>query len=80
MNEIALQIIEVGKLIGKKVLVKRYDSDSNKVYYDNEVPQSFTECDFDYYGYNIIAETIELIDIEYQPKFGKYFLVTFKDL
>ena len=80
MNEIALQIIEIGKLIGKKVFVKRYDSDNGKIYKDNEVPQIFTENDFEYYAYSILAGVIELIDINYQPKFGKYFLVTFKDL
>lgn len=80
MNEIALQIIEVGKLIGKKVFVKRFDSDKGKFYDDNEVPQIFTECDFEYYGYSILCGAIELIDIDYKPKLGKYHLVTFKDL
>ena len=35
MNEIAKQIIEVGKLIGKKVFVKRYDSLNGLYYNDN---------------------------------------------
>lgn len=80
MNEIALQIIEVGKLIGKKVFVKRFDSDNRKLYDENEAPQIFTEYDFEYYGYGILCGTIKLMNIEYKPKFGKYHLVTFKDL
>ena len=80
MNEIAVQIIEIGKLIGKKVFVKRFDNVKGKFYNDNEAPQIFTECDFEYYGYSILCGGIELIDIDYKPQFGKYYLVTFNDL
>lgn len=80
MNEIALQIIEIGKLIGKKVFVRRYDSDTRKYYDDNEVPATFTVDDFENYAYSIYSEVIELIDIVYKTKLGKYYLITFKDL
>jgi hypothetical protein len=78
MNEIALQIIEIGKLIGKKVFVKHYHECT--FYNDNEVPETFTVDDFDFYSYDILCGEIELMDIKYTAKFGRYYLVTFKDL
>ena len=78
MNEIALQIIEIGKLIGKKVFIRHLRE--GKFYNDNEVAEIFSIDDFEYYSYHILCGAIELIDIEYKPKLGKYHLVTFKDL
>ena len=78
MNEIALQIIEIGKLIGKKVFIRHLSE--GKFYNDNEVAEIFSIDDFEYYSYYILCGVIELIDNEYKPKFGKYYLVTFKDL
>ena len=78
MNEIALQIIEIGKLIGKKVFVKHYYEGTS--FNDNEVAETFTVDDFGYYGYGILYGEIKLIDIKYTTEIGKYYLVTFKDL
>ena len=80
MNEISKQIIEVGKLIGKKVFVKRYDSLNGVYYNDSETPELFTVDDFEYYAYDILNGEISLLTIRYSPKFEKYHLVTFKDL
>ena len=78
MNEITLQIIEIGKLIGKKVFVTLYCE--GKFYNENEVAVSFTVDDFDFYSYKILGGKIELMDIKYINNFGKYHLVTFKQL
>ena len=80
MNEIALQIIELGKLIGKKVYVKHYVEEYNTYFSDSVDANVFTIADFEYYAYGLLYGEIELIDINYKPKFGKYYLVTFKDL
>lgn len=78
MNEIAKQIIELGKLIGKKVFVKHYCE--GEFYNDNEVAETFTVDDFEYYAYDILCGKISLLVLKYKPKFGRYYLVTFKDL
>ena len=78
MNEIVYQIIELGKLIGKKVFVKHYADGS--YYNDSDVPEIFTNEDFEFYAYDILNGEISLLTIRYTAKFGKYYLVTFKDL
>ena len=78
MKEIAYQIIELGKLIGKKVFVKHYADGS--YYNDSDVPEIFTNDDFEYYAYDLLNGEISLTTITYTPKFGKYYLVTFNDL
>lgn len=80
MNEISKQIIEVGKLIGKKVFVKRYDKLNGVYYNDSEVATTFSVDDFEFYAYDILNGKISLLTIKYTAKFGKYHLVTFKDL
>ena len=78
MNEIVYQTIELGKLIGKKVFVKHYADGS--YYNDSDVPEIFTNEDFEFYAYDILNGEISLLTIRYTAKFGKYYLVTFKDL
>ena len=80
MNEIALQIIEIGKLIGKKILVKHYVSDGYNFSNDSEFPEIFTVEEYEKYGYDIINGKIVLLDIVYTEKFGDYYLLIFKNL
>ena len=78
MNEISKQIIEIGKLIGKKVFIK-HCVDGN-YYTDTDRVIPFTIYDFEEYAYKILVGEIELIEINLREKFGVYYLVTFKDL
>ena len=78
MNEIAKQIIELGKLIGKKVFIKHYCNGS--IYNDSETSFTFTTDDFEFYGYNILSGKFELLSVKYRASFGRYYLVSFKDL
>lgn len=77
MNEITKQIIEVGKLIGKKVFIKHYVSGS--YYNDTESSFTFTTDDFEFYAYNILNGKYELLSVKYRASFGRYYLVSFKD-
>ena len=79
-EEINNQLIEIGKLIGKKVFVKRYDSLNGVYYNDNEVATTFSVDDFEFYASDILNGEISLLTIRYTAKFGRYYLVTFKDL
>ena len=79
MNEITNQIIEIGKLIGKRVSVKRYIvSDYYYNYYATDI--TFTTDDFEYYAYGILNGIIKLKDIGYSEKFGNYYLIIFDNL
>ena len=80
MNEISKQIIEIGKLIGKKVFIIQYVEDYNSYYGDRVKPVVFTIADFENYAYGLINGVIELLDIDYKTKFEKYYLVIFQQL
>ena len=79
MKEIAKQIIEIGRLIGKRVFIKRYSYEGN-YYNDSEYVEEFTIEDFENYAYDLLNQEIKLLEIKYTRKFGRYYLVTFKDL
>lgn len=78
MNEISKQIIELGKLIGKKVFVKRYSSCG--YYCSTDTTGIFTIEDFEYYSYRLIKGKIKLTDIIDSVNFGGYYLVIFNNL
>ena len=80
VSEIELQVNDLKKLIGKKVFVKRYDSLNGVYYNDSEVATTFSVDDFEFYASDILNGEISLLTIRYTAKFGKYYLVTFKDL
>ena len=79
MNEIAKQIIQLGKLIGKKVFIKHY-SFNGYYYNDSEYIEEFTVEDFENYAYDLLNQEIKILEIKYSKKFGSYYLITFKDL
>ena len=79
MNEIAKQIIQLGKLIGKKVFIKHY-SFNGYYYNDSDCVDIFTIYDFEEYVYKILNQEIKILEIKYSKKFGSYYLITFKDL
>lgn len=73
MNEIALQIIEIGKLIGKKVFItQNIDGDLCDI---TETPMLFTLEDFDFYSRAILYQVVELNKIVYRDNSGGYYLV-----
>ena len=79
MNEISKQIIELGKLIGKKVYVKRFNEFG--YYYDDYViGTTFKTENFEKYTNGIVDKKYKLVDISYREKFGGYYLVTFQYL
>lgn len=77
MNEIAKQIIELGRLIGKKVFIKYYDNINGRYYYDKGVSELFTIYDFEEYAYKILAEEYKIKEITQRVKVGNYYLVVF---
>ena len=79
MNEIAKQIIQLGRLIGKKVFIKHYSFNGN-YYNDSDCVDVFTVEDFENYSYNLLHQDIKILEIKYTKKFGSYYLITFKDL
>lgn len=79
MNEISKQIIELAKLIGKRVYVKRFN-DYGYYYNDYVTADTFTIENFEKYAYDIVNKKYELVGITYKEKFGGYYLVTFKYL
>lgn len=79
MNEISKQIIELGKLIGKKVFVKHYIKEYDAYFSDSDVADVFTVDDFENYSYGVLDGKISLMDITYKTKFGKYYLIRFED-
>lgn len=79
MNEIAKQIIQLGKLIGKKVFIKHY-SFNGTYYNDSDCVDIFTNEDFENYAYDLLNQEIKILEIKYTKKFGSYYLITFKDL
>lgn len=79
MKEIAQQIIQLGRLIGKKVFIKHYSFNGN-YYNDSDCVDVFTVEDFENYSYNLLYQEIKILDIKYTKKFGSYYLITFKDL
>ena len=79
MNEISKKIIIIGKLIGKKVFVKRYVSEGYNFINDTEFPEIFTVKEFENYAYDLLNGKIELLDIIHTEKFGDYYLIVIQD-
>lgn len=79
MNEIAKQIIELGRLIGKRVFIKHYNFNCS-YYNDNEKIEIFMVEDFESYSYGLLNQEIKLVEIRYTEKLDGYYLVIFKDL